>query len=55
MKKNTSTPENKAFWKHIEDAADEVRHWPKWAGGGGVKPLQCPTCNQKMSKESKNG
>jgi len=53
MVKNKDTAENKAFWEHIEKIAKQVRHYPKWAGGKGVEPLQCPTCNQKLPKESK--
>ena len=51
MKKNKDTFENSDFWKHIEEVAEQVHHWPTWMGGGGVKPLRCPTCNQKLPEE----
>ena len=33
--KNRDTPENDAFWKHVEKCAAEVATWPKWMGGKG--------------------
>jgi hypothetical protein len=53
MKRNLSTAENRAYWKYVKDTAKEVSHWPKWMGGGGVEPLQCPTCRQNLPKEGK--
>jgi hypothetical protein len=51
MKKNKDTEENRAFWKFVEDTAERVSHWPKSQGGGGVKPLHCPSCNQQLPEE----
>ena len=31
--KNKTTEENRAFWRHVEAVAAEVRSWPKWMGG----------------------
>ena len=50
MKKNKDTEENSEFCMHIEEIAEQVRHWPKWAGGKGLKPLRCPTCDQELLK-----
>jgi hypothetical protein len=48
--KNKTTAENRAFWEHAERVAEEVRHWPKWAGGKGVEPRCCPTCERPLEK-----
>lgn len=48
LAKNKSTPEHKAFWDHIEETAEQVRHWPKWMGGRGVEPLVCAVCNRPL-------
>ena len=33
LKPRMDTPESKAFWKHIEKTAKEVRKWPEWKSG----------------------
>lgn len=30
LKKDKSTPENKAFWKHVEAVSRMVKRWPAW-------------------------
>ena len=31
--KNKRTEDEKAYWKHVEEVAEEVSRWPKWMGG----------------------
>lgn len=50
--KNRSTEENQKFWDYVEKTAEEVKHWPKWMGGGGEEPLCCPTCNRPFEVKS---
>lgn len=33
IRRNLSTPEARAFWKHAEEAAKEVAKWPAWKRG----------------------
>lgn len=33
--RNLNTEENRAFWKSIDDAVEEVKWFPKWNGGDG--------------------
>jgi len=49
VKKNLSTPENREFWRGIEETARQVEHWPKWAGGEGKEPVCCPQCNRPLA------
>jgi hypothetical protein len=51
LHKIKDTEENKAFWKHLEENAERVKHWPTWAGGEGKEPICCPTCNQPLPKK----
>lgn len=37
------------FWEHVERTAELVKHWPIWAGGGGVEPITCPQCNRPLA------
>lgn len=48
MTRNLNTPENRAFWDFVRETAERVRHWPKWAGGEGIAPVCCPTCNRPL-------
>ena len=51
MKNYLKIEEKLTFWKHVENISEEVRHWPKWMGGEGVEPLQCPTCKKPWPEE----
>ena len=48
MTKNKSTAENRAYWDFVEKTAEQVRHWPKWAGGDAEEPVCCPTCSKPL-------
>jgi hypothetical protein len=48
--KNKSTEKNEIFWNHVEKVAEQIRHRPKWAGGEGIKPICCPTCNRPIEE-----
>lgn len=32
LKRDTSTPSNRAFWRRVDDAAERVAKWPHWKG-----------------------
>ena len=38
LTKDMSTPENRSFWKYVEDTAHEVRSWPAWKRGQAELP-----------------
>jgi hypothetical protein len=46
--KNKTTEENRAYWKFVEETAEQVRHWPKWMGGEAEEPVYCPTCQKPL-------
>jgi hypothetical protein len=48
IRKNLSTPENRVFWRSIEETARQVEHWPKWQGGDGKEPICCARCNRPV-------
>jgi hypothetical protein len=51
LKRNLSTPENREFWKSIDETARQVEHWPKWMGGEGKSPICCPHCNRPAADD----
>ena len=55
LTKNKETAESRAYWKFIEETAEQVRHWPKWMGGEGKEPLCCPSCNRPYNKKKPLG
>jgi len=40
-----------AFWLHIKQVSEQVRHWPKWADGDGVEPITCPSYDRVLKPE----
>lgn len=63
IRRNMSTPANRAFWKDVEKVAAEVRSWPDWKRAGinvtdrrievepnRPRPPMCPKCPDAQTR-----